>query len=63
MSIGGYVGTSNHVHVASRAHIATYAYTKTTVRVPLHFALFETVTEYCNSKSGFRVSIGGYAGT
>lgn len=57
------MGTSNQVHVASRAHTATHAHTKTTVRVPVHFALFETVTEYCNSKSGFRVSIGGYAGT
>lgn len=57
------MGTSNQVHVASRAHIATYACTRATVGVPVHFALFETVTEYCNSKSGFRVSIGGYAGT
>lgn len=57
------MGTSNQVHVASRAHIATHAHTKTTVRAPVHPALPETVTEYCNSKSGFRVSIGGYAGT
>lgn len=52
-----------HVHMVLCARIATYAYTKTTLRITVLSHRFKERKVNRNSNSGFRVGMGGCVGT